>query len=342
MNDMLESVTLSNGAEMHIEAHEAPLPSEQRTTLIDLIQHAFPRTDVDWLQSMRGVYADVLDIHSLIGSVDGVPVATASVSFPSSAMEVCVITDVMTLSEFRGLGIARILTEQAVQIAFAAGCHVAYLGNAPTRSSVYEKIGFKRISGVFMRRAAPGHEEYESEAFAPGQPATIRETTWGDLPGIVCLMAQPMESVLAHYDQGLASTGCVPAARGVSNFTSVKYETESRGGTMLSLVGETPQRILGFATATPGPGALRAKTARLDAAICDAYPDQGPILVKALLDWLQTKGISLAEAAIAEEDTRKRGWFESEGFAPVARIPDALHHHDEWTGVQVLHKRFAP
>lgn len=343
MNDMSNEVgkkiMLRDGSEMQITAYKYPVTSRDRTMLIDLLQQVYPRTDVDWLQSMRGVYADVLETHQWVGWIEDEPVGSASVAFACVEPEACVIEDVMTVPEYRGLGIARTLAEHAVQKAFAAGCRVAYLGNAPVDRSVYETIGFERVSGVFMRRAAPGHEDYEKVAFAPGQSTSIRDTNWGDLPGTACLAAQPMQITLSDYSQGFASTSCAPGTRCVSAFTSVKYETETRGGIMLSLVGATPHRILGFARAVPGPGGLRAKTARVDGVTCDAFVDQGPHLVTRLLDWLATKQIAHVQAFVARRDRVKQQWFESSGFTCNATLPESLHYEDRWEDILVFQQR---
>jgi GNAT superfamily N-acetyltransferase len=334
-----DTTKLKDGRTLSIEGHPYPLEAAMRTRLIDLLQQVFPRTDVDWLQSMRGVYAEDLRTVSVLGSVDGDAVAHAAVAFCQHAPEVCVIEDVATLPSHRGLGIARTLSERAVHIGFGAGCRVAYLGNAPTARCVYEEIGFERISGVFMRRPAPGGESYEDTAFAPAQSVTVRETNWGDLPAVACLMAQPMTTLLAHYSQGLASTAYAPAARGVSNFTSVKYECEARGGVMVSLVSDAaPHRVLGFAAAVPGPGALRQRTAQLDAVTHDNYAARGNDLVAALLRWCGEHHIERVHALVADQDTTKQRWFEHAGLAQVGTIPDALHLEETWHAVTVLQR----
>ena len=200
--------------------HRYPVDVATRTQLIDLLQQVFSRSDVDWLQSMRGIYSDVLTTCQLVGHLEGFPVGSATVAFAVDQPEVCVIEDVMTLPAARGQGIARALTEQVVKIGFDAGCRLAYLGNAPTVSSVYEHVDFTRIRGVFMRREAPGCAGHETRIFTPGQAMDVRETNWGDLPGVVCLMAQP--------------TGrCAP------------YPTSRRSSTLLRMEAVACGRLLG-------------------------------------------------------------------------------------------------
>ena len=123
-----------------------------------------------------------------------------------------------------------------------------------------------------MRRPGPGGEDYEGVAFAPGQRTVVRETSWGDLPAVACLMAQPIGPALAHYDQGLVSPLAAAPHRAVSNFTSVKYAVESAGGNMWSLVSvDSPHRVLGFVSVTPGPGPLREHTGRCEVTCHDQY-----------------------------------------------------------------------
>ena len=245
----------------------------------------------------------------------------------------------MTVPAFRGRGIARALTERAVQIAFRAGCRVAYLGNVPTKSSVYEHIGFTRLKGVMMRRPAPGNEQFETEAFAPDQPTLVRDTNWGDLPGVVCLMAQPVGPTLVHFEQGLASLRDAAPRRAVSNFTSVKYAVENFGGNMWSLVSKaSPHRVLGFASIRPGPAPLRDTTARCDITCHDHYADRADALVASAIQWAEQHAVSLLEAYVADTDATKHAWLAAAGFAQVARIPNVLRVSDQRSHVLVMHR----
>lgn len=332
---MHDSLQLTDGTVLEVTVHRYPVDTPTRAALIDLLQQVFPRTDVDWLQSMRGMYADVLTTCNVVGSIAGLPAACATVAFAVDQPEVCVIEDVITLPAARGRGIARVLSDYAVEIGFNAGCKVAYLGNTPTASSVYEKIGFTRIKGAFMRRARPGHEDYETAAFAPGQTATVRETHWGDLTDVVCLMAQPQTTLLGHYDMGIVSLAETEPVRAVSNFTSVKYAAEHSGGCMWSLAAK---QVLGFSSVLPGPGPLRCQTARVDLVCHDHYSDRSEDLLQAPIDWAATQDVSLLEAFVAETDTGKREWLEAAGFSAVARLPNVLVHADQRLDIEVLQR----
>lgn len=332
-------IRLAGGQLLDVAVHRYPVDVATRTQLIDLLQQVFSRSDVDWLQSMRGIYSDVLTTCQLVGHLEGFPVGSATVAFAVDQPEVCVIEDVMTLPAARGQGIARALTEQVVKIGFDAGCRLAYLGNAPTVSSVYEHVDFTRIRGVFMRREAPGCAGHETRIFTPGQAMAVRETNWGDLPGVVCLMAQPTGPALAHYDQGLVSLRNARPVRAVSNFTSVKYAAENGGGCMWSLVGKAvSSRVFGFASMVPGPGPLRDATARCDLTCHDHFTAGAARLLEVMIGWARQNGIALLEAFVAESDEAKLSWLEDAGFGEIGRLSDVLRVDGQLTGVVVLRR----
>ena len=222
-------VTLKDGRPMEVVHLTYPIEPADRMGIIELLQQEWARTDVDWLQSMRGAYSRTLRTQVALARVDGHAVGTASIAFACDRPQVGVVEDVMTRKDFRGLGIAATLTEGLVQLAWKAGCRVVYLGNTLRQVTVYEKIGFRRLYGAVMRRAAPGETEPEKEFFAPGQETTVRPATWGDLPGVACLMAQPMESLCLDFLRGLVSPRYAPPLRCVSNFTAVWYGVEGPG-----------------------------------------------------------------------------------------------------------------
>jgi len=169
-----------------------PLPGAAWPELIAFWRTEWPHTDVDWLDALSGAHAETLTIQLALARAGGEIVGTASVYYPRADPEACCIADVLTSPQQRGQGIAARLTELAVASAFAAGCRVAYLGNKPTEHCVYEKVGFQRIRGAVMRRVAAGAEQAEAGWYAEGQPMGVRETVWGDLPGLAAFLAQPL------------------------------------------------------------------------------------------------------------------------------------------------------
>ena len=330
---------LKDGRELEVVRMTYPIGPGDRMRIIELLQQEWPRTDVDWLQSMRGAYSDTLRTQVALGMVDDDLVATASIAFASDRPEVGVVEDVMTREDFRGLGIASILTEQLVQTAWKAGCRVVYLGNALRQVSVYEKIEFRRLYGAIMRRPSPVEKEPEKRFYAPGQATTVREANWGDLPAVACLMAQPMESLSLDFSRGLVSPRYAPPIRCVSNFTALWYGVQALGGLMLTLVGEGPHRILGLASMTPGPAPLRHHSAVLDALAHDAYTDGLNPLLKQLVETAGEKGIRLLQAFVAASDHLKAETFRSVGLSPVATLPEAIRLNDSPVDAILMQRR---
>jgi len=213
-----------------------------------------------------------------------------------------------------------------VQEGYGAGCRLAFLGNAPLpQGSVHERIGFVRIAGAMMRRAAPGCESYEETLFAPGQSTRIRETAWGDLPGLVCLISRLVQGLVVDYPRGLVSLGTVLPVRAVSNFTSVRCETKARSGSMLTLAGESTHRVLGFGSLTPGPAPLRNRTGVIDLALHNAYDEKHREMIAGLVEEASQRSVQTIEAYVSEEDDHKAEWFLQAGFQPAATLPNQFY-----------------
>lgn len=333
------TVSLKDGRQMEVVQHTYPIAPADRMGIIELLQQEWARTDVDWLQSMRGAYSQTLRTRVALARVGGDAVATASIAFACERPQVGVVEDVMTREDFRGLGIAAALTEGLVQRAWEAGCRVVYLGNSPRQDSVYEKIGFRRLFGAVMRRPAPGESEPEEDFFAPGQQATVRPANWGDLPGVACLMAQPMENLCLDFLRGLVSPRYAPPLRCVSNFTSLWYGVEAVGGSMLTLEGDGPHRVLGLGTLTPGSAPLRGHSAVIDALAHDNYPQGVRDLLHRLVETARQKGIALLQAYAAASDSAKVEHLRSVGLTPVATLPEAIRLNGRPVDVTLLQGR---
>ena len=337
MNNIAEHlIELRTGEKMTVTFLTYPIDRQDQIQLIDLLQHEWERTDVDWLESMRGLHAETLKTRAVLGWLDGRPVATATVVYPVEEPEVCVVEDVMTLAQYRGRGIGEKLSNMVVDLAFEAGCRVAYLGNTPTsQGSVYLKCGFERISGAIMRRPAPGQETCERDFYAPGQSTSVRQTQWGDLPGLACLMGQPLDCVLLDFRQGLVSSRYAEPVRCVSNFTSVWYDAQSRGGIMLTLAGESSSRVLGFGSLVPGPPPLRNRSALIDVAVHDHYAHGAQRIIDQLKKESRKRHIERLEAWVSESDFHKAAWFTDSGFSHEATLPRQLRLAEKTLAVKV-------
>ena len=77
-----KTVALKDGRELEVATLVYPIEPNERIRLIEFLQQEWERSDVDWLQSMRGVYSDTLQTQVILGLVGGHLVGTASSAFP--------------------------------------------------------------------------------------------------------------------------------------------------------------------------------------------------------------------------------------------------------------------
>ncbi len=331
------TVPLADGADLRVELLRRPVAPADQLRVTDLLAAEWERSDVEWLPSLRGAYADTLTTVTALGRCAEVDAGTATVSFAVDDPEIAVVENVTTLAEHRRRGIAAALTETLVRLAFDAGCRLCFLGNGGRvgRPAVYDRIGFER-TGAIMRRAAPGFEAHERTLYAAGQAVSVRPACWGDLPGVAALVAQPLATRVLDYQRGIASAAFVPPARCVSAFTTVHYDTQSRGGVMRVLAGAGASRVLGFGTAAPGPAPLRSTTAVVDLVAHDAYAGHAGELLAALTEDGRRLGAARAVAFVAEPDAAKRERFLATGYRPAGSLPRDLTLGDRPADVTVL------
>jgi len=324
----ITALALRNGKTMQSRILTYPLSPEDQWTQICLWRTEWKRTtsDYNWLESMCGDYSDTLKIQSVIGTVDGIPAGTASVSYSLKDPEVALVGSVLTHPDFRRLGIAAHLTNAVTDLAFAAGCRVVYLGADRISNCVYQKCGYRWHNAGVMRRAAPDGEESEKQFYSPGQKTTIRPAAWGDMPAFSCLVLQPLDCWVIDYPRGYLSGKHITLGRCVSNFPNVYDQVIDRGGVMAILVGEMAHRVLGFGTLTPGPGPARQHIAVVDVAAHDNYVDQLPKLIENLKGQAQSQslGVQTLQAFVSDQDHFKKELFLAAGLQPVVELPGRL------------------
>jgi len=335
MNDIF-SCRLSDGRTLEVKVSTYPLSSDNQRTLISLWRTEWKKTDYDWLQSMHGDYSDTLKIQSLIGTVDGVPAGTATVNYPCREPDVAVNGSVLTHPDFRRLGIAAHLTNAISDLAFGAGCKVAYMGGERIANSVYLRCGYDWHNGGVLRRAAPGCDDCEEEFFAPGQKVTLRPAAWGDMSGFACLVVQPLDSWVLDYPRGYLSGKHVSLKRCVSNFPNLYDQVTDRGGVVNMLIGEATHRVLGFGSLTPGPSPARQHKAVVDVAVHDHYVDCLPDLIEKLKDEAPPLEVQTLQTFVADPDQVKKECFLRAGFQPVAELPGQLNAGNRKIKVTIL------
>ena len=285
---------------------------------------------------MNGDYSQTLAIHSAIGTIDGEPAGTATVYRAAEKPEVALVGSVLTHPDFRGCRVATHLVNTVVDSAFDAGCRVCFLSATRDPRSVYLRCGFEWWSGGVMRRAAAGFDDCESQFFAAGQVTSINEAAWGDLPGMTCLVIQPLDCLVLDYPRAIHSAKYVALRWCVSNFPAVSYSVRERGGAMCVLTGERAHRVLGFATLTPERGPYCRHKAVIDLVTHDHYDH----CAVEMLDWLFSTGakrdVETVQAFVAVCDQKKLQWFQSVGLKPVATLPGQLRIEGKLIDVQVL------
>ena len=316
---------LANGKTLELEVLTYPLSAEQQWTLLSLWWIGGLREgDYDFLKSMNGNYSDTLKIQSVIGMVDGVPTGTASVNYPVQDPEVAVVGMVTTHPDFRRLGIGAHLTNAVTDLAFAAGCKVAYLGAERIPNCLYLRCGYEWHNGGVMRRAAKCCDGYEEQIFASGQKVAIRPAAWGDMSGFTCLVVQPLDCWLLDYPRGYVSGRHVSLERCVSNFPNLYDQVVNRGGVMPMLIGDRAHRVLGFGSLTPGPAPARGHKAIIDVAAHDHFIDYLPKLLEELQKEARRLEVQTLQAFVAEKDQAKKELFSRAGFQPVAELRGEL------------------
>jgi len=331
-------ISLPGGRRLDVSRVKYPIAVEDQQLLIDLWRTEWAATDFDWLPAMHGDYADTLDIHTLIAFIDEEPAGTASVYFPANEPEVALLGNVLTHPEYRGMTIARQLTERAVRLAFDSGCRVCYLGTTRSPRCVYLGCGFDWVSGGVMRRAARDHEEYERQAFAEDGGPVIRDAAWGDIAGLACLVAQPSDRVMHDWLRGIASISVAPMKRCVSNFPAVWYASANQGGVMRTLQDASPHRVLGFGSLTRGHSALQQPHAVVDVTVHDRAEAHGVTLVDDLVVQAGGQGITALSAYVPQGDTGKAKWFREAGFEVAATLPGQLQRDGRPEAVDVYHR----
>lgn len=323
-------VRLDGGDLLAVKVLRYPLSAADQAKVIELWRTEWEETGFEWLPWINGVYASALVTETAIAFHQDTAVATATVCWPRKDPEICVVMNVLTRKGFRGRGIANQLTDLVVNRGFRSGCTAAYLGNTPTKHSVYEDCDFVRIAGVFMRRTKPGAANLESSLFSGHQKTSVRAANWGDIPGVAALVAHPLETFLMDYPRGLVSSKYLAPERGLTQFSAVWYGSRRAGGDMHVLTGATAHRILGFGSFTPGLGAVKNFLAHVDFLCHDAYRDQAPLLLQSLIRAGKANTF-LRELRLitAVSDEWKRQCASDCGFGEAMEIPEQLHFNTQ-------------
>jgi hypothetical protein len=141
------------------------------------------------------------------------------------------------------------------------------------------------------------------------------------MPGLVHLLAQPLNTAVIDYPRCLLSVKVADPVRCVSAFPVMYDQVRQRGGVMLVLAARDSGRIFGLVTLTPGPAPGRAHSALIDFSSHDHYQQAMDPLLDRLRQEAADRDIEMLEAYIAVTDTAKADALSRGGLQTIAKRP---------------------
>ena len=108
---------------------------------------------------------------------------------------------------------------------------------------------------------------------------------------------------------------------------------------MYVLAGESPHRILGFGSLTPGRGPGRRHKGIVEVAIHDDYGPEAIRILDHLFAAATERKVELVQAWIASSDQKKANEFLKLGFERLATIPGAIRLSGDDLDVSVFERR---
>jgi N-acetylglutamate synthase-like GNAT family acetyltransferase len=287
--------------------------------LINLWRTEWKRGDFDWIESLKGDYAETLRFSVVQGRIENQLAATATAIQSKEDPRVALISSVMVGSVHRGLGLGAEATKRTMTEAAKLGAEVCYLGTAQWPQNVYQKIGFKRWNGNVMRHELSGRGRLEEVFFAKGQLTLIRKASWGDATGFVTLVVQPLSTRLLSFQNSIFSGPFQHLRRCVSNFPTLYSSSINSGGNMLILQGDRHGQALGFAIWSRRGSGLDWN-AILDVATHDNYHGALGALINEACQQAQKDGVRILTTLIHPLDSEKIDALKQQGFELIALL----------------------
>ncbi len=163
--------------------------------------------------------------------------------------ELGVLAGVVTLPRYRGRGLATRMVGDLCDLFDHRGGRTLFLGvSNPVARRIYEKLGFRRLTGRILARgdscAVPPPE-------SPANPCRSRRATPGDIAAVVPLYLDLHPAVLLDARIGLPSSRIVEAWRCVRIFWD-SWNSTQEGGRWHLL--ECASGLVGSALARPAAG----------------------------------------------------------------------------------------
>lgn len=333
----MTTVSLKDNRSMEVVPFTCPLEKSVQDELLSLLRTEWQHGDYDWVAAMNGDYAGSLTIVMVVGRMDGGMVGTASAAYAARQPEVAAVGSVLTRKEYRGLGIAARLTEIVTEVSFSAGCKASFLGANIQPDCVYQRAGYTYYNGGVMRALAPQVEDFEKDYYQPGQRLKVRPAEWGDLAGVASLLVRPYEWFAADYGRGLFSGRFITQGRCVSNFGYIYYDILERKGTFMVLTGDSPHRVLGLATITPGSAEAQKQAGILDFLLHENYYSGACALIQQTMAEARSKRMEQVSAYLVERDASKADILLGMGFREIGVLPAQLRHGENIEDVRILH-----
>ena len=221
--------------------------------------------------------------------------------------------EVATNTEFRRVGIATKLCQQAVDEFRELGGQALFLGTGnPNAARVYYRLGWRKLAGArVMANISSGDspESFLIDYFRGLEPAIVRAATPEDRIPIIPLLVSPHDWQILDANAAMFSTRY--SVQGSCMGLYRRYAAVARDN-----------RGSWFSACTPGGHVVGLSTSRLEGSgrcRVDAFTHKDfesiwSELVQAAIEWGTSLGVSSFTATVSVADEEKRAMFESIGF----------------------------
>ncbi len=293
--------------------YEAPLNRDLAQELFEFWQGIFPgEQDVPievFLGSETAYNRAVVYLTRCGDKVAGTCGTTTSLAVPALAG----FGEVATAPEHRGQGISTRLCGQAVADFRENGGEAFFLGTGnPAAARVYHRLGWRKLAGAnVMANISSGDSPaaFLVEYFrARGSVAVLTATPAVRIPMIPLILAphdwQVLDAnALMYSTRYKVQHSCMGLYR--------RYYAVVKGGRAEWFAARTPdRRVVGLATARLDDSG----ECHVDGFTHKLFMDSWSQLMRATLDWGESRRASIFTATVSVEDEEKRALFESLGF----------------------------
>lgn len=323
---------------MWLETHLCPVEDEALFRRITgLTQWTFGGEDFSSRKVLGGCYAESADVLLHLGFVGeelaGTTIAITGKAYPGLGL----IADVVTLPEYRGLGIAGRLCDAATDEFKRNNGNWLLLGTSEDNARrLYQRAGFQLHTGNVMIR-------HRDQAFSLNRywgtgegEATIRPAEWGDLPRLVMLYTSELPWPVSHWQRELLSSAFAPQVRAVSSAGPTWHLTVEAGGAWF--VAETREgAIVGAATLTRGGTPLSQHAAVVDLAVHPDYLAHADGLLAAAVEKAGNLQLTSLTAYVSAGHEDQCAVFAGAGFTRSGSIPGALRINDRSVDAAIFH-----